>query len=146
MGQVGTLLEMAIVPQMTVPTGAAIFSADEVLPGVNFLYSWEVNNFISTAGSTQFNREIETLPGTGYSEFIQSWTIGYSLAEKLGAYTEWFVFVPYSAEHARNENYLDGGFTFYITDNVLWDIRAGIGLDENATDFFAGSGLSIRFK
>lgn len=82
-GQAGILPEMAIVPQITVPTGAAIFSADEVLPGVNFLYSWEVNDFISTAGSTQFNREIETLPGTGYSEFIQSWTIGYSLAEKL---------------------------------------------------------------
>lgn len=145
-GQAGILPETAIILQMTVPTGDDSFSADEVLPGVNYLYSWTINDFISTAGSTQANRAIEALPGTAYAEFAQSWTIGYSLAEKLGAFTEWFVLVPHSAEDARNEHYLDGGFTYYITDNVMWDIRAGMGLDEDADDFFAGSGLSIRFK
>ena len=145
-GQAGILPETAIILQMTVPTGDESFSADEVLPGVNYLYSWTINDFISTAGSTQANRAIESLPGSAYAEFAQSWTVGYSLAEKLGAFTEWFVLVPHSAEHVRNEHYLDGGFTYYITDNVMWDIRAGMGLDEDATDFFAGSGLSIRFK
>jgi hypothetical protein len=145
-GQAGILPETAIILQMTVPTGDDSFSADDVLPGVNYLYSWTVNDFISTAGSTQANRAIETLPGTAYAEFAQSWTIGYSLAERLGAYTEWFVLVPHSAEDARNEHYFNGGFTYLITDNVMWDIRAGMGLDEDADDFFAGSGLSIRFK
>jgi hypothetical protein len=145
-GQAGILPEMAIVPQMTVPTGDDSFTADEVLPGVNFLYSWEVNDFISTAGSSQFNRTLESLPGTAYTEFAQSWTVGYSLAEKLGAYTEWFVFVPHSADDARNEHYFNSGFTYYITDNVMWDIRAGVGLDDDADDYFVGSGLSLRFK
>jgi hypothetical protein len=145
-GQAGILPQTAIILQMTVPTGDDSFSAEEVLPGVNYLYSWTINDFISTAGSTQANRAIEALPGTAYAEFAQSWTVGYSLTDRLGAFTEWFVLVPHSAEDARNEHYLDGGFTFLITDNVQWDIRAGMGLDEDADDFFAGSGLSIRFK
>jgi hypothetical protein len=145
-GQAGILPQTAIILQMTVPTGDDSFSAGEVLPGINYLYSWTINDFISTAGSTQANRAIGALPGTSYAEFAQSWTIGYSLTEKLGAFTEWFVLVPHSAEDARNEHYLDGGFTFLITDNVQWDIRVGMGLDEDADDFFAGSGLSIRFK
>lgn len=145
-GQAGILPQTAIILQMTVPTGDDSFSADEVLPGINYLYSWDVNDFISFAGSTQANRAIEALPGTSYAEFAQSFAIGYSLTDRLGAFTEWFVFVPHSAEDARNEHYLDGGFTFYITDNIMWDIRAGMGLDEDADDFFAGSGLSFRFK
>jgi hypothetical protein len=145
-GQAGIFPQTAIILQMTVPTGDDSFSADEVLPGVNYLYSWTINDFISTAGSTQANRAIEALPGSAYAEFAQSWTIGYSLTERLGAFTEWFVLVPHSAEDARNEHYLNGGFTFLITDNVQWDIRVGMGLDEDAHDFFAGSGLSLRFK
>jgi hypothetical protein len=145
-GQAGILPQTAIILQMTIPTGDDSFSADEALPGINYIYSWTINDFVSMAGSTQANRVIEALPETAYAEFAQSWTFGYSLTEKLGAYTEWFVLVPHSAEHARNEYYFDGGFTYYITDNVMWDIRAGVGLDEDADDFFAGSGLSLRFK
>ena len=144
-GQAGILPEMALVPQMTVPTGDDSFSADEVLPGLNWLYSWEVNDFISTAGSTQFNRQIEDLPNEAYSEFAQSWTIGYSLLENVGAYTEWFVFVPHSAVAVQTEHYFDGGFTFYLTNNVMWDIRAGVGLNDAADDYFVGSGISFRF-
>src|SRR5690606_17580768 len=125
-----------IILQMTVPTGDEDFTADEVLPGVNYLYSWSINDFISMAGSTQLNRVMESLPGTAYSEFAQSCSIGYSLSDRLGAFTEWFVLVPHSSDDARNEHYFNGGFTFLITDNVMWDIRGGVGLDNEATDYF----------
>jgi hypothetical protein len=144
-GQAGILPEMAIVPQMTVPTGDDTLTADEVLPGINWLYSWEVNDFISTAGSTQFNRTIDGLTSDAYTEWAQSWTFGYSLTDRMGAYTEWFGLFPHSADTAQIENYFNGGFTFYLTDNVMWDIRAGVGLDEAADDYFAGSGISFRF-
>ncbi|MDZ4657947.1 MAG: transporter [Bythopirellula sp.] len=144
-GQAGILPEMALVPQMTVPTGDDSFSSDEVLPGLNWLYSWEVNDFISTAGSTQFNRQIEDLPNEAYTEFAQSWTIGYSLLDDVGAYTEWFVLVPHSAVTVQNEHYFNGGLTVYLTNNVMWDIRAGLGLNDAADDYFVGSGISFRF-
>ncbi len=66
--QEGILPEMALIPQMTVPTGASAFTANEVLPGANLIYGWEVNDFLSMAGSTQFNRAIDDGSGRTYTE------------------------------------------------------------------------------
>ena len=139
------LPEMALIPQMTVPTGSPAFTNDEVLPGANWIYSWEINDFISTAGSSQFNRAIDEGTGDAYVEFAQSWTVSYSLSDQLGAYTEWFAFFPSSADTAVPQHFFNGGFTYLLTDNVQFDVRGGVGLNEAADDYFVGTGLSIRF-
>jgi len=144
--QEGLLPEMSLIPQMTVPTGVDAFSANEVLPGVNWIYGWEINKFISTAGSTQFNRAIDGGTGSAYTQWAQSWTVAYTLHDRLGAYTEWFALIPHSAETQKTEHYFNGGFTFLSSDDVQWDIRAGVGLNDAADDYFVGSGVSIRFK
>lgn len=141
--QEGVLPEMALIPQMNVPTGSRAFTSDAVEPGVNWIYSWEINDFLSTAGSTQGNRRIDD-SGDAYLEVAQSWTASYSLTDKLGAYTEWFVLIPNGADTAHNQHFFNGGFTFLINNDVQFDIRAGWGLNEAAADFFAGTGLSVR--
>jgi hypothetical protein len=142
--QEGLLPEMAIVPQMSVPLGSE-FSAGEVLPGLNWLYGWEINDWLSTAGSTQFNRTIDGETDEAYVEFAQSWTIGYSLSDSWGAFTEWFCIVPDGADTARTQHYMDGGFTYLLSDNIQLDWRAGIGLSQASDDFFLGTGASFRF-
>ena len=144
--QQGCLPEMALIPQMTVPTGSAAFTADELLPGLNWIYSWEINDFISTGGSTQFNRAVVKSTSAAYTEFAQSWTVGYALSETLGAYTEWFALIPHSADTDRTQHFFNGGFTYLLTDDIQWDIRAGVGLNGAADDYFLGTGLSVRFK
>lgn len=144
--QEGWLPEMALVPQMTVPTGAAAFRSDDVHPGVNLLYGWDINDWLATGGSTQINRTVTTLGGQSFSEFAQSWTIGYSLTDRLGAYTEWFALVPHSGEGDKPEHYFNGGFTYLLSDDIQWDIRGGGGLNAAADDYFVGTGLSVRFK
>lgn len=144
--QDGILPEMALIPQMTAPTGHNAFSADEVLPGVNWIYAWDLTDCVSTAGSTQFNHAIDEGSNEAYTEWAQSWTIGYSLADKVGAYTEWFALIPHSADTARNQHYFNGGFTVLINNDVQWDIRAGVGLNDAADDYFVGTGLSLRFR
>jgi hypothetical protein len=143
-GQVGILPEMALVPQMRVPSGSGGITAGETLPGVNWLYGWDVSDFIAVGGSTQVNRRLDDVTSQPYSEFAQSWTIGYSLTDQWGGYTEWFCLAPDGADSNHNENYFDGGLTYLVTDNVQLDIRAGVGLNDAATDMFAGLGLSIR--
>jgi hypothetical protein len=143
-GQEGILPEMALMPQMTVPTGSDEFSADEVLPGVNWLYGWDLNDWLATGGSTQANRALDDVSDEPYLEIAQSWTINYSLAEWLGMYTEWFAFIPDGADSNHTEHYADGGFTFLVTNNVQLDIRAGVGLNDAADDFFTGAGFAVR--
>jgi len=61
-------------------------------------------------------------------------------------YTEWFAFFPHGAESAQPQHFVNAGFTFLISDDIQWDIRAGWGLNAAADDFFTGTGLSVRFR
>jgi hypothetical protein len=139
------LPETALILQMSVPTGSSDFTADEVLPGFNYLYGWDITDNWSLAGSTAFNSAIDDVTLDSYAEFSQSWTVGHSWSERVGSYTEWFMFAPTSADTNRPEHYFNGGFTVLFGDNVQWDIRAGVGLNEAADDFFAGTGMSVRY-
>jgi len=42
-------------------------------------------------------------------------------------------------------HFINGGFTYLITNNLQIDWRAGFGVNEEAEDFFTGVGLSWRF-
>jgi len=64
---------------------------------------------------------------------------------RVGAYTEWFAFIPSGADTARTEHYFNGGFSYLISNNIQFDILAGVGLNDAADDYFLGTGLSIRF-
>lgn len=141
--QEGILPEMALMPQWTVPTGHNAFSADEVLLGLNWLYGWEINDRFSTAGSTQINKGIDDL-GDVYLEIAQSWTVGISFTDHFGAYTEWFVIGQSGSDAARTQHYLNGGLVFPVTNDLQFDIRAGVGLSDASDDFFAGAGLVVR--
>jgi hypothetical protein len=141
--QDGILPEMSLMPQWTVPTGSRDHTAGIVLPGLNWLYGWDINDWLSTAGSTQFNKAVDEGDNI-YYEFAQSWTIGYTLGEHLGAYTEWFVLVPSGSDITRTQHYFDGGFIFPMTNDLQFDIRAGVGLSDASDDFFAGLGMVVR--
>ena len=111
-------------PSLAFPTGSPAFTAGEVLPGLNWLYGWDVTDFISIGGSTQVNRAVEESESgraDSYTELAQSLTIGYGLTDSLGAYTEWFAFFPHGAEQVEVEHYADGGLTYLLTDDLQWD-------------------------
>jgi hypothetical protein len=139
------LPETAIILQMTVPSGGSEVTADEVLPGFNYLYGWDINDEWSTGGSTGINGAVDDETFDSYSEINQSWTVGHSWTDRLGSYVEWFALIPTSADTNHTENYFDGGFTYLFNDDLQWDIRAGVGLNSAADDFFAGTGLSFRY-
>lgn len=143
--QDGLLPEMALIPQTFAPTGSNAFTSDGWQPGVNWIYGWEINDSLSTAGSTQINRRFED-SGDDFLRLAQSWTVALSLTEKVGAYTEWFALFPLESGAAENEHYINGGLTYLINNDMQFDVRVGWGLNEAAEDFFAGAGLSVRFQ
>lgn len=142
--QDGWLPEMAIVPQMNLPTGHPDFTHAEVEPGVNWLYGWDVDEFYSIGGSTQVNRRLDD-EDVYFAEFAQSVTINYALTEKLGGYTEWFALMPSGSVMELPKQYFDGGFIYRVHNNLQLDIRAGVGINQPADDFFAGIGSVVRF-
>jgi hypothetical protein len=144
-GQECILPETAIILQMSVPTGSDEFSADKVLPGVNYLYGWDLNEDWSLGGSTGLNAVTDDVTNDLYNEFSQSLTIAHSWSEDVGSYFEWYMLSPISADTNRPEHYLNGGVTVLLNLDLQWDIRAGFGLTDASDDFFAGTGLSMRY-
>jgi hypothetical protein len=143
--QDGILPEMAIVPQMFVPTGHPDLTAGKVLPGINWLYGWEITDCIALGGSTQANMFVDDVTRDEFLLFAQAFTIGYTLTEQLGAYTEWFMLTPAGAETVPTEHYLDTGVTYKITNDLQVDIRAGKGVSAASVDYFIGSGAVVRW-
>jgi hypothetical protein len=140
------LPESRLLIQTTVPTGSGSLLAKRMLPGLNYLYGWDVNDFLSIGGSTQGNAAVDD-DGRSYLELAQSLTVGYALTKKLGAYTECFAFFPHgaTAPDTSPEYYFNGGFTYKITPAIQFDIRAGVGLNRHADDFFIGSGCAVKY-
>jgi hypothetical protein len=141
------LPEMALVLQTTVPTGPRDLTAGRMLPGLNLLYGWDVvPDRLTFAGSTQGNAAVDDV-GQSHVDLAQALTVGYSLTQKLGAYTEFFGFFPHgaTAPDVAPEYYFNGGFTYKFTPNLQTDIRAGVGLNRHAEDFFVGTGFAVRY-
>lgn len=142
--QQGVLPEMALITSMSVPTGSSAFTANQVETGIDLVYAWTLNDFVNVAASTQGYGDIDD-SGESFLEIAQSCSVGYTLTEKLGAFTEWFVLIPSGARTARTEHYFDAGFTYLITNNLQLDLSAGVGLNDAASTYFVGAGCSIRF-
>lgn len=143
--QEGILPEMALIPQMFVPTGSSEITADEVLPGVNWIYAWDITERLSTAGSTQANRSLDDVTGDAFWLVAQSWVFGYSITERVGSYIEYFGLYPHSADTVKPTHFINGGFTLLVTNNLQFDWRVGVGLNKAAADYFTGTGFSVRF-
>ena len=139
--QDGWLPEMAIIPQANVNVDD--FSVGNVLLGVNWIYSWDLTETTSIAGSTQVNRIEDDTVGE-LSEWAQSIAFGQSLTEEIGFYVEWFGLFPTNSS-LQNAHSVNGGFTFLLTENVQFDIRGGLGLNDAADDYFIGTGFSVRW-
>lgn len=139
------LPETGLILQMSVPTGAEELSADQVLPGVDYIYEWQVTKKFTMGGQSQFNLAVDDETNHTYTEFSQSWTTGYDWTDSFSHYAEWFMFAPNGADTNHNQQYVNGGFKYLLNDNLQWDIRGGLGLNDAADDNFIGSGLSMRW-
>ena len=144
-GQRGVLPATAVLPQMTVATGTGGFSAGRTLPGFNFLYSWDLNESLSLAGSTQVNAAVGDMD-EDYSEWAQSLSWGIAAGQRTGVYAEWYAFVPAGLEGGNSEHYLDSGLTWLANDDLQWDFRFGLGLNDAAEDMYVGAGVVMRVR
>ncbi|HMP01299.1 MAG TPA: transporter [Gemmatales bacterium] len=145
--QRGILPEAALQIEGTVPTGADAFTENRIQPGLNLLYGWDIIEDVWTAGGSLLMRRAVDGFGHSFMNLGASFTFGFSHTERLGSYIEWFVIAPSGAlpPDLGAQHYLNGGFTYKITEDFQLDIRAGVGLSERSEDFFTGVGFAYRF-
>lgn len=140
--QQGLRPHFGVIAALSVPSGSAGISSGDVDPEVVLAWACDVADWFAVAGNVGL-----ALPTDADGRFFQassSLVLAFALTDELGTYVEYFGFYP-SASDSDAAHSLNGGFTYLITDNVQLDVRAGLGLNEEADDFFTGIGCSWRW-
>lgn len=141
-GQDGWRPALGLIGAITAPSGSADFSSGDVDPEAKFLWAYDLTDELSLAGNA--NLGVPTEDGRRFVQASASVSLGVSITDGIGAYTEYFGFYP-AGRGADCSHIFNGGLTWQLTDNLQLDWRAGFGLNEEAEDFFTGIGFAIRF-
>ncbi len=152
--QEGWRPESALEIRATAPTGGIDFSTNEVEFGLDYIYGWKISPRVEIYGSTGFSTnglgEFAFRPSAPADEefilYTQSVAIGAELSERFTAYSEFFgLFTDGFESDEERPVFFNVGLDYYLSDNVVLDVRAGTGLNADAEDLFFGMGGAFRF-
>lgn len=104
-------------------------------------FRFAMQHTLSERVSLGYNLGAEWDGETGNPAFIYSLATGFSLVGNIGMYIEVYGFAP---QEGRADHRADGGFTFLVKPNLLLDVSGGIGLTDNAPDYYGSLGVSVR--
>ena len=75
----------------------------------------------------------------------QSVALGVELTECSVLYTEWFGLYSNGLNDDFSISFFNMGVDYYLSDNLVVDLRVGVGLTNDSDDFFTGVGGGYRF-
>ncbi len=133
---------IALIPQLTVPTGSDSLTGGRVLPGLNVDGSWEINDRFGFEVVVGANGVADGA-GQSHPEFAVGVTPVVQLNRRLEAFAEWDVYYPWNRGQAQRQ-YAVGGLVCFLTRDLAIDFRAGVGLNGQANRFLVGTGFAVR--
>lgn len=145
--QIEYLPAIALIPQMTVPTGSADVTGGRVLPGLNIDCSWEMIKDLFNIELLVGMNDVRDDVHRSHVEVATGLTGVANVKRDLEAFVEWDAFYPagHSTSAPRARDYAVGGLVYFLTKDFAIDIRAGVGLNTQANDFLAGAGFAVRY-
>ena len=121
--------------------------------GLDYIYGWEIVEGWELYGSTGFGTQaladFGLVPEEPASDRFMLWTqsvaIGAELTERTTLYNEFYGVFSSGLEHDYANVYFNMGLDFYVTRDLVLDLRVGVGLTPDSDDFFGGIGGGYRF-
>jgi hypothetical protein len=143
----GTSPAIALIAATTVPVGEDPFSSDRFDPAARLTVSHDFSSGIGLGWNVGVETATEETDGgahTTLSTAVYTLAAGFPAGERWGLFAEVFGDIPMSAEGGPAHT-LDGGATYLLRPNLQLDAAAGVGLSDDAPDWFAGVGVSMRW-
>jgi hypothetical protein len=134
--------QVALLVGTTLPTGSTEYREPHAHPGTALALAWSLSPRFGLGVNLDYAYLSEE--GEQFGELAASVAIGYALSKRLGGYLEYFGFDPQSGGRPGT-HFLDGGFTWLLSNNAQLDARAGVGLNSAAADYFVGLGAAWRW-
>lgn len=133
----GLLPQAGLISHVRLKSGSSEFVPPYT--GANFRFTFA--HTLSNAWSLSYNLGAQWNGDDTHTIFLYTLSLGYSINDKLAVFAEGYSFIP---EGLKADNRIDAGFTYKITPIFQFDVSGGIGLSENAPDYFLSSGFSVR--
>lgn len=133
---------LGIMPFVTLPTSRKGLGVERVEVGLILPASVELSDTVTLGAMTEV--DLADAGGHYAARFINSATLGFSLTDKLGVYTELYT----ERATARGSEWVvtgDAGVTYRLTDDLQLDAGVNLGLTRAADDMQLFVGVSRRF-
>lgn len=128
----------SVIAHMSIPEFAADdYQADFYAPEFRFV----MQHALSPIMSLSYNLGAEWDGFSAEPTFIYTLSAGFSVTDKMGSFIEFYGFAP---QENKSDHRFDGGLTYLLSNNAMIDLSGGVGLTENAPDFFVAMGFSFR--
>lgn len=132
---------VALLLGTTLPTASQGFVEDEAQPEAKLALSWDVSEWLAVGSNLNFARPRDG--GDGFNQLSGSLALGLGLGSRAGAYVEYFGFTATTPD-GTDASFVNGGFTFLTSNDLQFDLRAGLGLNDPEPNYFAGVGFAWR--
>jgi hypothetical protein len=139
----GAVPSLGFIGQVSVPVGEPPAGEDDFVPEGKLCWSYDLTDRVSLSGNANLAAAISEA-GDRYAEPAASVSLGVALTERVGAYAEYFGSYP-TGRGPPPAHSFNAGVTFLATNDLQFDARIGVGLNDHADDLFAGVGFAVRF-
>jgi hypothetical protein len=136
------LPRVCLLASTTVGLGSRDISSRDVEPMLEAPWSYKFSEELELDGSFAVSYASD-----GEDRFFQgsaSVSLFYQFTQKFGGFIEYFVVGP-NTKGSDAAHFIDGGVTYLLTDRIQLDASVGVGLNQEADNFFAGAGISFLF-
>lgn len=137
---------IALIGGTSVPVGDEPFSSERFDPSFRLSVSHDLASGIGLGYNAGVETASEPAPDGGHTTLtsaIYTLAAGFPAGDRAGIFVELFGDVPMSAEGGPAHSF-DSGVTYLLRPNLQLDLAAGVGLSDDAPDWFAGVGVSMR--
>lgn len=138
----GWVPDLSLLVNLSAPVGTNSKTFGDVVPDVRLAYGWTLTEKLRLYGVGIAAANVSD--GDRFFQASGSAGLSYALTDRLGAFIEYYGIFPAGKDKDCAHN-ADGGFSFLINDNCQLDFSAGIGLNEQAPDYFVGMGIAFRW-
>ncbi|RIK66108.1 MAG: hypothetical protein DCC65_10830 [Planctomycetota bacterium] len=133
---------ISLVPTISLPTGGKTKTTGDVDPSILLAWNYPLTEKFTLYGIGSV-ASISDSDGR-FCQSAASFAGSYTISDQWSFFVEYFGIYP-NTRNSDCQHNINGGPVFLITDNIQLDLAVGMGLNEEAPDFFVNWGISIRF-
>lgn len=127
---------------VSLPLGSDFVTSDGYDPQVEFLYAWDIGERWNLNGNFDWASESQGKDDSSrHTVFRPQLALGRVFNQRVGGFVEYYGVIE---EDAPDQHSMDGGLTYLASDDLQFDISAGLGLNDAAPDYFVSAGIAWR--